>query len=114
MDIQGSFDEMTLNLSVTDHYSKLTRAIPLSKATSIKIANLFYVHWLLPNGIPIYLLIDNDVQYTNKCLAYLCTLLGFEHLATPADHLQPHGQAERDNKATLTRFQHYDAEHRKD
>lgn len=99
---------------ITDRYSKVTRAIPTSKTASTHAANIFFEHWVIPYGIPKYLLTDNGPQFTSKFFAMICSLLGVKHLTTTAYHPQTKGQVEHYNKTIVTRLRHYVAEHQRD
>lgn len=91
----------------------LTRAVLTLKMTATHTANLFMSIWLIPYGIPTYLLADNRTQFASKCFATACALLKVKHLTTTAYHLRTKGQAERFNKTILAHLQHYAAEHQK-
>lgn len=91
--------------------SKRTWATPSPKTTSTHFANIFLHHWIVPYGIPSFLLTDNGTQFVFKFFADLCGFFGVRHLATTAYHLQPNGQAQRFNKTVVTRHRHYGAKH---
>lgn len=75
------------------------------------MGDLFIDHWIVPYGLPTYLLTDNRVQLTKKFFATLCTVLGVKDLATTAYDPQSNSQAERYNKRIHSHLQHYVAEH---
>lgn len=93
-------------LNLTDRYSKLTRTIPTSK-TNATHASLFLNHWIIPFGIPAYLLTNNDTQFFTKFFPSVRGFPGVEDFTTMAYLLQTKRRAERFNRAILTRFRYY-------
>lgn len=71
---------------ITDRFSNLTCATSTSKTTPTHIANLFFGHWIVPNGIPSFLLTDSCVHITSKFFATICALLDVNHLTTTFHH----------------------------
>lgn len=99
---------------ITGRYSKLTRAIPTGHVTSTNVAYIVFNDWVIPYGIPTYILTDNGTQLTSKSFATLCTHLGTKQLTTTAYHPQTNGQVERYNKTIVTRLRHYVAKNQRD
>ena len=99
---------------MTDRYSKLTRAVPSTKTTAPQVALIFLDNWVIPYGIPSYVLTDNGPQFTSKFFACLCAFLGSKLLNTTAYHPQTNGQAERFNRTIVARMRHYVNEHQTD
>lgn len=99
---------------ITDRYTELTRAIPVTNTTVPHVAAICLDHWIMPFGIPTYLLTDNGSQIVGKFFATLCAFLGTKHLSTTAYHRETNLQTERYNKTIIARLRHYVAEHQKD
>ena len=99
---------------LTDRYSKLTRAIPTGKTTATTVATIFVDHWVIPYGIPNYVLTDNGPQFVAKFFASVCLALGVKHVTTTAYHPRTNGQTERFNRTIVTRLRHYVGEHQDD
>lgn len=87
------------------------RVVPTSKTTALQIASLFMDFWIIPNGIPEFVLTDNGTQFISKLFELICAVLGTRHLTTTAYYLQTNGQAKRFNKTIIARLQHCVAEH---
>ena len=118
MDLVGPFVKTKKGFSsilvITDRFSKIARAIPMSSTTAGAVANAFMEHWICPYGIPTYILTDNGPQFVAKIFDHLVTMLGVSHLRTTAYHPQTNGQAERYNRTLVTRLIHYVSEHQND
>lgn len=118
MDILEPFSKTTQHNEyihvIRDCYSQSKRAIPTSDTTFTHIGTLFFDYWLVLYRISTYFLADEDVQFTSKFFATLCTLLGVKHLTTTPYHPQTNGQAEIYYKTILTCLRNYIAEHQKD
>lgn len=99
---------------ITDKYSKLTRAIPNSKILSTHMSNIFLDHWIIPFGIPSYLLTDNGPQIVRKLFATVCGSLVVKHVTTTAYHPQTNCQAKRFNRTIVTRLRLYVTDHQRD
>lgn len=82
-------------LVVTNRYSRMTRAIPTSRSTSMRIANIFFTHWFARYGIPTYLLTNDGVQLAGKLSAKISTLLGIKHLTATTYCPHTDGRARR-------------------
>lgn len=59
---QGNQDAIVM----TDKYSKLSRAGPTAKTSATQVANIFLVYWIIPFGIPSYLLTGNGPQFLSR------------------------------------------------
>lgn len=71
--------------------------------------------WIIPFGVPSYLLTDNGPQFTSHSFfAFLSGCLGTKVLTTTAYHPQTNGRTERYSRTSITHLQHYVAEHQKD
>lgn len=71
-------------------------------------------NWIIPNGIRMYVLMDNEKKFTSRFFEVLWAFLGAKHLKTAAYHLQGNKQAERSNNTIFARPKHFVAEHQKD
>lgn len=43
-------------LVITDRYTQLTRAVPMAKITAKKVSEVFIYSWIVPYGIPQYII----------------------------------------------------------
>lgn len=111
MEILGAlpitFQEIQYVLIIMDRYSKLTRAIPTSKTTVSRLANLFLDHWIVPFGVPTYLLTDYVPKFGSKSFQSVSRKLGIKHLSATSYHPQTNGKAQRFNKIIVTCLRHY-------
>lgn len=98
---------------ITDRYFKLARAIPTSETSSAHIANVFLKHWIVPFGIPKYLLAENKLQPVSTFFASICAYLGVKESTTTVHRPQINGHSKRYNHATLTRHRHYISWHQR-
>lgn len=83
-------------LFMNARYQKLTRAIPLTNTTARNVATQSVYDFVIPYGIPIYLLSDKDPQLL--LLAGVCLFFCSKQLTTTAYHHQTNGQKERYKK----------------
>lgn len=51
---------------MTDRYSKLTRVIPTKRKTATDVVLIFVDHWVIPYGIPRWLLTDNGPKFVQN------------------------------------------------
>lgn len=118
MDLLGPLPKTTKGnqnvLVITARYSKLTRAVPLTKTTANHVATAFLENWVISYEIPNYLLTDNGLQFVAKFFAAICLYMGLNQVTTTAYHPQTNGQTERYNKTIVARLRHYVAEHQSD
>lgn len=56
---------------MTDCYSKLERAVLTSTKTAVHAASMFMDHWIIPYGIPDYVLADNETQFIGNFFEWL-------------------------------------------
>jgi len=98
-------------LVISDRYSKLTRAIPLSRITAQSVARAFAEQWAFVYGPPAILLSDNGKQFASKLFTHLCQLLGTSNAFTSTYHPQTNGQVERFNRTLLAALRHYVLDH---
>ena len=95
---------------ITDRYSKLTRAIPMSKISGYTAAKAFCDNWIFVYGPPRSVLSDNGKQFNSKFFQRVCKILGVQNLFTTAYHPQTTGQTERFNRTILSALRHYVAD----
>lgn len=60
---------------ITDRFLKLTGAIPASNTIATDVANVLFKSWIISYGVPMHVLMDNNVQLTSGLFATLCTML---------------------------------------
>lgn len=77
------------------------------------MANLFMDNWIIPYGIPTFLLTYNGLQFVSQFFRTLCSLLGTKHVTTTSYQPQRNGQTERYNKTISYRLRHYLAENKR-
>ena len=102
-------------LVITDRYSKLTRAFPLSTTTADVVAQVFFDGWVASGyGIPSILLTDNGPQFCAKFFQTFCKTLGVKQVFTSAYRPSTNGQTERFNRTVAEYMGAYVAEHQRD
>ena len=118
MDLLGPFPATesgsTNILVITDRFSKLAQVTPLSSTTAPAVANAFIEHWVIPYGLPAFLLSDNGPQFVGKFFEAICLTLKVKHVATTAYHPQTNGQTERYNQTLATRLRIFTYSNNKD
>ena len=88
-------------LVMTDRFSKLTQAVPLTKIKAQDVAAAFLNEWVFKYGPPKHLVSDNGSQFVSLFFQRVCQLLRINNKYTTTYHPQTNGQAERFNR-TLT------------
>lgn len=83
----------------------------MAKITANMVSKAFIVHWIIPYGIPNFVLTYNGPQFTEKCFASMFGYQQFTHLTTTSYHLRDNGQTERYKKTLMDRLGHYVGEH---
>ena len=118
MDLLGPFPTTetgsTNILVITDRFSKLAQVTPLSSTTASAVANAFVENWVIPYGMPSFLLTDNGPQFVAKLFEAVCLMLGLKHVTTTAYHPQTNGQTERYNQTLAIRLRIFTDQHNKD
>lgn len=114
MDILGPLPKTSAGnqfvFAMNDRYSRLTRAVPVSKTTASRAALTIIDNWIMPYGIPNFLLTDSGQQFVRKFFNALCSILGIKQLTTTAVHCK-HSRTERYNKTIVARLHQYVNEH---
>jgi len=100
-------------LVITDRFSKLAQVTPLASTTAPVVADAFVSHWVIPYGLPTYLLTDNGPQFVAKFFEAVCVTLSLNHVTTTAYHPQTNGQTERYNHTLATRLHIFTNENHK-
>lgn len=107
MDVFGplpkTFQENWYVLVVTDHYSKLTIAIPTSESTTSNVANLFLHNSKVLFRIFPYLLTDNIPQFVSKFFQSFSRQLRIKNFPTASYHSKTIAQPNGFNKIIVTR-----------
>lgn len=93
-------------LVIMDPYFKLARAVLKSKMTIMHVTNLYRDQWIIPHGIPSYLLTDDETLLVSRLFAAVWALLGARHLTTFVDHKQTNGHAKRFKETILPASDH--------
>lgn len=96
---------------IKDRYSKLTTAIRIRKGTQGFVSAAFINNWILPNGIPDSIMIDNGAQFVAKPFKYICNVMGIKRPKTIAYYHQTNGRTEKCNQTIATRLRHYVSDH---
>lgn len=99
---------------MADQNSKVARAVPVSKASSTHMVNIYLDHWITPSGIHNYLLINNGPSFERKFFTLVYGSLRVKHFTTTAYHTQTNGQARRFNRTVVPCLRQYDAGHQPD
>lgn len=89
----------------------MTGVVPTARIKTTVVACMFFDAWVLPHGIPSYLLTGNGTPFISKFFSTLCIHLGTKHMTTTAFHPQTSGQVERYNETIITCLRHYVATH---
>lgn len=76
-----------LIIAISNHYSKLKRAIPTSKISSTHMAEIFFEIRIAPFCIPEFKIIDNDPQFVSKLFKILCADREVKHFTTTSHRL---------------------------
>jgi len=88
-------------LVICNRFTKLTRAIPLRKATALTVASAFKDTWVAVYGIPDTVLTDNGPQFALVYYQGIRGLLGISSNYTSPYHPQTNGQVERYNRTLV-------------
>lgn len=93
----------------TGRHSKLTRAIPIYRTTTIAVMCLLFDAWLVPNGIPSQVLTEHNTQFFGIFFGTLRSYLDAKHISTTVGHTQTKGQGDGYNKTIVNPVSHYPA-----
>jgi transposase InsO family protein len=82
---------------ISDGFTKLTVAIPISDQTASTVAQSFVDRWMLYFGFPIVLLTENGSNFASMFMGVLTQMIGIKHVYTSAYRPSENGQVERFN-----------------
>ena len=88
-------------LSITDHFSKYVKAIPLPNQQAETIADAFVRGWIAVFGAPLMLHTDQGRNFDSAVIAEMCQLLDIYKTRTSAYHPAGNGQTERYNRCVM-------------
>lgn len=71
---------------IAERYYKLTQAVPSARTSATQVGNVFLDYWIVPFGIPSYVLTNNGPSFVRKFFATVCGYLNVEDLTTIAYH----------------------------
>jgi Integrase core domain len=102
-------------LVITDRFTKLTRAYPLSTTNAELVARTFFDGWVASGyGIPNVLLTDNGSQFVAKFFQTFCRILGMKQVFTSAYRPSTNGQTERISRTVIEFVGAYVSENQRD
>ena len=88
-------------LSITDHFSKYVKAIPLPNQQAETIADAFVRGWIAVFGAPLMLHTDQGRNFESAVIAEMCQLLDIYKTRTSAYHPAGNGLTERYNRCVM-------------
>ena len=88
-------------LTITDHFTKYVKTVPLSNQTAETVASAFFTEWVAPFGAPQSLHTDQGTNFTSDLIAELCELLDIYKTRTTPYHPAGNGQVERYNRTMM-------------
>lgn len=91
---------------ITALYSRLKRAFPSISTIAPHVTSILYDLWVVPYGIPAYLVTDNGSGFVDKFSETLCQFLGLT--------IRKQTARWRYNKKMISLLHHYIAEHQHD
>ena len=106
MDLFGPLKSTGSNkfvLVLTDAFSKYVELVPIPNKEKETVAEAFWARWICRFGVPIQLISDRGLEFSNSVINQLSTRLGVDKRLTTAYHARTNGMAELKNK-TLARF----------
>ena len=90
-------------LVITDHFTRLAKAIVAKDQTAKTMAKLLYDEFFMVYGLPKRMVMDNALAFRSRVMSDLCARLGIEKSHSTPFHPQTNGQVERMNQ-TLHRM----------
>ena len=85
-------------LTIMDHFTRYTRAIPLKEITATRVADCIIKEWINIFGPPRRILTDNGTQFANKTWNLICTIQNIKQKFTTVSHPECNGMLERYHK----------------
>jgi hypothetical protein len=99
-------------LVITDRFSKVTRAVPMTTdTTAASVALSYFCSWVSYYGAPLALLSDNGPPFRSKLFRSFNLALGTHCVFTTAYRPQVNGQTERFNRTLLDMIRAFVVEH---
>ena len=99
--LESEYDGSKHTCVIPDRYSKLMRAIPMKRISSLKVSRVFLNNWPFVYGLLNTLLSDNGPQFAASLFESVCASRGIRHAFTSTYHPQTNGQIERFNRTML-------------
>lgn len=112
IEILNTLPRNVILILMTDRYSKMKIEIVTSRTTVTHVSNALLNHYILPYGIPEYLLTDKGSHFVSTFIAILCRFIGLKHLPTAAHRPQTNSQIERYKERIVLRIRNYVGERR--
>ncbi|GFW08992.1 retrovirus-related Pol polyprotein from transposon opus [Trichonephila clavipes] len=75
-------EDSSVNVAISDHFSKWAEIIPLKKASARVIADNFFDNYVSRFGAPMKLISDNGPQFLSDIFENLSERLGIKHVKT--------------------------------
>lgn len=91
-------------LVITDHFTKLVKAVPMKGVSAGKLAKLFVYHWVFNYGTHTEQLCGNVSQFTFKVFIDVYRILNTKKAFTATYNPQTNGQVERFSLTILASF----------
>ena len=88
-------------LSITDHFTKYVKAIPLPNQTAETIADAFVRGWVAVFGAPHMLHTDQGRNFDSELIAEVCKMFNIYKTRTTAYHPAGNGLTERYNRCIM-------------
>lgn len=97
-------ESSALMVVITDHYYKLTDAIPNNVINSNALLHIFFEHWVVSYVIPSKLLTDHGPQLLLKLFEAVYSTPGLITITTTENCLHTSGQTEHFSSTPILRF----------
>ena len=83
------------SLTMIDHFTRWTEAIPIPEMTAEAVAEAFYSNWISRYGAPSRITTDQGTQFESTLLNEVLKLFGIERIHTTSYHPAANGMVER-------------------
>lgn len=87
--------------------SELTREISTTKTLASYVVTILYDDWIIPYGIPSFLLTDDGAQFVAELFEIMYLEVKVKPLTMVAYHLQKNGKVKRYSKILSAQLCHY-------